>query len=416
MIVLFLNHRVENCGVYQYGYRLFQILQKSTLHQYVYLELETFEEYSRAIEEHRPMAIIYNYHVSTMPWLTKDSISSKQVVNIGIAHDSPDSFFDVALKIDPTNPETDNTMSIPRPIYENIQELLATHQIRNESVKSFIDYNEGPDVPIYGSFGFGFLNKGFDSIVQLINTTHPQQRAIIKLVITFAHFDPKRAYHIATVNRLCQAKNTNPNIKLLIRNDFFSNEEILLFLASNTANVFLYDRLETRGISSVIDYAISANKPFVISNSVMFRNVYSDDICVFRTPLLEAIENSNKMLPIFQERYSHHRMIEKMDHVMTSIESNLSFVTQLSAAFYGNPARYPFKPNATIEVKKLFFGYVFHQNNPFQVCNEHFGDPCFGQSKRLTLTFLSCNRAFFAEEGEFIDWPSLLQRVEQISN
>ena len=29
MIVLFLNHKIQSCGVYQYGLRVFNILKKS---------------------------------------------------------------------------------------------------------------------------------------------------------------------------------------------------------------------------------------------------------------------------------------------------------------------------------------------------------------------------------------------------
>lgn len=419
MLVLFLNHTVQNCGVYQYGHRLFQILQKSTQHQYVYEEIDRLEQYSQVLSHHRPTIIIYNYHALTMPWLNRDTIFSQHIVNIGIAHESSDSLFDVSLNIDPDALEKDNVLSLPRPIYENLEEIQQQQTLqqpsdpREDSVKGFIDYNEGPDVPIYGSFGFGFLTKGFDTIVQLINTTYPDQKAIIKLVITFAHFDPNREHNIATVNRLCQQRNKNPNIKLLIRNDFFSNEEMLLFLASNTANVFLYDYMEGRGISSVIDYAISAKKPFVISNSHMFRNIYSDDICVFRTPLLQAIENSERLLPTFLEKYSHQKMIEKVDNVITAIEANMSFVTQFRSAFYGNPAsRFPVKPNATMELKKLYFGYVFHQKNSFLVCNQYFGDPCAGIKKSLFLSFAHANHTITAEEGDPIDWSDLLQRIK----
>ena len=49
------------------------------------------------------------------------------------------------------------------------------------------------------------------------------------------------------------------------------------------------------GVSSVIDYAISVNKPFVISDSYMFRNIYSDSICVYYTEIKRAINNSNEL-------------------------------------------------------------------------------------------------------------------------
>jgi hypothetical protein len=60
---------------------------------------------------------------------------------------------------------------------------------------------------------------------------------------------------------MCFQKNIKPGILLLITHDFFSTNEILTFLQSNTMNIFLYDQMHGRGISSAIDYAISVKKP-----------------------------------------------------------------------------------------------------------------------------------------------------------
>lgn len=102
----------------------------------------------------------------------------------------------------------------------------------------------------------------------------------------------------------------------MITNEFFSNEEILLFLSSNDTNIFLYDHMYGRGISSVIDYAISAKKPFVISDSYMFRHIYSDNICVYKTNIHEAIINSKNILDSLLNKYSNENLINKIDSII----------------------------------------------------------------------------------------------------
>ncbi len=62
MIVLFLNHKIQSCGVYQYGFRVFNILQKSNTNIYVYKEIENYTEYIDITNKIQPNIIIYNYH------------------------------------------------------------------------------------------------------------------------------------------------------------------------------------------------------------------------------------------------------------------------------------------------------------------------------------------------------------------
>ena len=51
-----------------------------------------------------------------------------------------------------------------------------------------------------------------------------------------------------------------------------------------------------RGISSTIDYDISVKRPLAISDSYMFRHIYSHDICVYKVNIDDAINNSKKIL------------------------------------------------------------------------------------------------------------------------
>ena len=47
----------------------------------------------------------------------------------------------------------------------------------------------------------------------------------------------------------------------------------------------------TRSISSVIDYALSINKPIGISSSSMFKNIYTDEICLEKVSIQHCIDN-----------------------------------------------------------------------------------------------------------------------------
>jgi len=288
MKILFLNNVHQACGVYQYGLRLAKCLPMC-----VYKEVSGETDYLNAVGEHSPDKIIYNYHTSTMPWLNADNIV-RTAKNVGIPHESPGTLFDELLDIDPLKPN-----GIPRPLFYEIPTKIA-----NEEHECFITYNRGSNVPIFGSFGFGFENKGFDKIIQRVNDQY--DNAIIKLIIPLGHYcNPNELEQ--TVAK-CFAFNRKPGVELMVSTDFFSNEDLLFFLGSNTMNMFLYDRMEGRGISSTIDYALSVDVPIGISDSFMFRNIYDDSICVYKNRISDIMKNcvSKK----FREMYSQQNIID----------------------------------------------------------------------------------------------------------
>ena len=299
LTLLFLNHSDKQCGVYQYGKRLFDILKKTNDIAYVYKEINNIEEYKRATVED-VSGIIYNYHYLTMPWLSSATIQ-KRIVNIGIPHESPTSMFDKICNLE--------TGSIPRPIFEEINYDI---HIETPAIKDFIaSYKDTK--PIFGSFGFGFSNKGFDKIIKMINAQY--EEAIIKLVIPQCKFAGNTNEALNIKKNLMKIP-TKKGIRVLITNDFFSEEEILLFLHTNTMNLFLYDKLHDRGISSTIDYALSVKKPFGISDSYMFRHIYNDDICLYKRSIHECMVNSSAVIDKFLHKNSHSALIEAFRRVV----------------------------------------------------------------------------------------------------
>ena len=320
MNVLFLNHKRYNCGVYQYGKRLYSILKKTETINYIYKEVDCFEEYSMLLQTHTDLhAILYNYHCSTMGWLNQTTIQRK-VQNIGIPHEVqssllvPGFIFDKICNINPDDPKNDSTVfSIPRPIFENVDEMLINCPVGSDSIHEFISSYTDTSVPIFGSFGFGFDNKGFDKIIRLVNDVY--DNAVIKFVIPTAFFDP---VHNRTdiMRNICMNIPRKEGIKLMINHEFFSNEDILRFLKSNTMNIFMYDKMNGRGISSTIDYALSVKRPLGISDSYMFRNIYSDTICLYKTSIENCINVSTEYCSKFLEKYSYPIMINTFRDIL----------------------------------------------------------------------------------------------------
>ena len=184
---LFINHSIKQCGVYQYGLRLFNILNKSNNVNYIYKELNNYNDYLNILDENKDLtAIIYNYHNSTMTWLNENNIQ-RNVLNIGLLHESQNIGFEYVID------------DLPRPIYEDVDDYINEKDDELDDmdlniideINAFIDYKQ-EETPIFGSFGFGFKNKGFHKIIQIINERY--DNAIIKLVVPVAYYSNPDMY------------------------------------------------------------------------------------------------------------------------------------------------------------------------------------------------------------------------------
>lgn len=310
MIVLFVNHKIKKCGVYQYGIRLFDILQKSTNIKYVFKEVEMYSEYIDTLKCNNYDAIIYNYHPMIMGWLNCKNIQHN-VKNIGLQHDLVENnIFDITLRLDTTLPERPMRYNIPRPIFENIDTLLDNYKPSTERINTFINSYKEDGIPIFGSFGFGFYRKGFNKIVSLINENYDE--AIIKIVMP--HADTQSSD--PGIVEECFRRINKPLIKLMIIHDFFDEKDLLYFLRSNSMNIFLYDSHPSAGVSSVVDYALSAKKPLAISNASWFRHIYSDEICVNKTSIDDIMRSSTSYCEKILNLFSHDNLIQKVDDII----------------------------------------------------------------------------------------------------
>src|SRR5262245_2579241 len=93
--ILFVSQKKAQCGVYEFGKNITDVLQHSKCYQFIRIECSSLNELHTAISKHAPAAIIYNYHPSVMPWLAprlkfnlyKNNLALMQVPQIGIIHE-----------------------------------------------------------------------------------------------------------------------------------------------------------------------------------------------------------------------------------------------------------------------------------------------------------------------------------------
>ena len=303
MKILCLNNKIKECSVYQYGYRIFNILTKSLNNLYVYIEIENEHEYKNVLNQDYDL-VLYNYHGLTMSWLNKYNIQIK-TVNLGITHcpeikDCPD-IFDNFISVSVMSHE------VPRPLYENVDKLLENYSPSSENIKNFIEYKED-DTPIFGSFGFGETHKNFHEIVRLINEQY--DKAIIKLNIGIGH-------DVSHIINDCKKNNVKSSIKLMITTEFFTNLDIVKFLSVNSMNILLYNDSYNNGLSSTIDYALSVKKPLGISKYVGFKHIYSDKICLYEVPIEQCMKVSVEHCDIYRDKFSNKNLIQYFDNFVS---------------------------------------------------------------------------------------------------
>jgi hypothetical protein len=285
--VLILNSKSEICGVHQYGLCLQSILKKSSKHKY---------EISSDVDEIKNHdIIIFNYHEKLFDWLNDEYIKNinKPCLAIG-GHDCTPNFKNIKfiLNCDSTSELTDKNIPLPRP------------------VKKFVPY-ENPQRVTIGSIGFSYSSKNFDKIYSIVSQHYDD--ALIRIHAP-QHPQGESLEYIIEKIRLNYNSIYSKNIGIEISCDFLSDDDLIKFLSSNTANIFLLPKMSGRGLSSSIDKALSARKPIAISDSEMYRHINIEDkFLLSKNTLPQIISYGTDHLKPFLEMYSEENMIEIFD-------------------------------------------------------------------------------------------------------
>lgn len=300
MKVLFLNHTQPACGVYQFGKRVYELSKNSKAVEYVYKELETTQEYLRYLEEEKPDVVLYNWYPVTMGWLVEPLITNnKSVKHYFLFHDGHvrqtfDKYIFSGAEGKDINFPKEKTAIVPRPLFKYDGEHPTNEKFT------------------VGSFGFGGWQKGFVSLVERVNAEF--YNAVINIQMPFAHFGDRAGVEAVKIADACRKANTNSGIELNIDHTFLSNEDTLKFLAKNDLNVFMY-RSQNQGLSSVIDYALSVQRPVGITNDSMFKHMYKPQMDVNEFSLLQLKNMNTEHTQEFYDKWNPDNFSKEMDKI-----------------------------------------------------------------------------------------------------
>jgi hypothetical protein len=306
--VLFINHGTSQCGVYQYGKSLGGILQKSKNYQILYKECNSLQDLLTCIHQYNPVAIIFNHHPSTLPWLPAFD-KPQHILTIGAIHEvqpkqikdiRPSRIFDHWVALDPTVIETEYVSGSPCMIREFSNPVTPLDE----------------KVPIIGSLGFGFNNKGYSKLVTEVQNEF--DAALIRLHIPFATFGDANGQQALTRAAECKALLTKPNIRLEITHDFRTPDDIYVFYNQNDVNAFLYDEMPGRGLSGAAEFALAAHKPLWVTKTTMFRHLFGAQPSIFygEITLKEVLANGMAPLLPYYEQWSQKNLIAKYENIL----------------------------------------------------------------------------------------------------
>lgn len=278
--VLFISRKSERCGVADYGKRVYDIIKHSKVLDVTFHEVDGLFNYAGYD------VLLINYHHATLPFLR--DVDMTQIGTAAIYHEGP-------MEI-----STDTVLYTEiRPLFE--------HRFFPVAARA---------MPVIGSFGFGFPDKDFPRVAELVRDQF--SNAVLRLNIPFAEFgDADGALARSEVEKV-KVILAGTQIDLHVSHDYLSQDQLLNWLHANDLNLFLYKPSHGRGLSSTIDYALSARRPIGVSSSEMFRHL-PGSICVDNISLPDLIQQGIEPLAPVYEQHSNANLIKYYEDALTQL-------------------------------------------------------------------------------------------------
>jgi len=308
-MIIFLNHKKSQCGVYEIGKRIFSLFDKKMV-PCDYYEVGDINEYLNLVETLKPNAIIYNYVDATMPWLNPSIAKNfTEIKHIGIIHDSfnyipfVEEIFDSWIVHDLTNITPSN------------KKFLTVRPIRRFERKNSVNLE---NISI-GSHGFPVSPwKMYDSMVEYIN--YALDNVTINLNLSVATFGGSLE-QVQQVANLCKSKVTKPNIILNITHDYFETEEELVnWLSNNTMNMYFYNDqvYNNLGVGGSADLAIASQSSLAVNGAYMYRHINSRLGICDKENIGEFLGNYSKVKELYDE-WNPERMSQDYKNMLEKI-------------------------------------------------------------------------------------------------
>jgi hypothetical protein len=311
MKILFVNHHKSQCGIYELGNRIFGLIDQSILPS-VYEEVNTLQEYHKAIGKHKPDAVVYNYYPATMPFL--DAFTTNMLPKIkhfGIIHDPLDpGFLNGVNQIFDAWIIHDDTAPLNHP-----KKFRTVRPIPRFTRTTKIDYD---NISI-GTHGFPVSPwKMYDTMAEYINESF--DNITINMNLTVATFGGTLKQAQATASK-CQSKITKPGIKLNVTHDYIPGEQGMIdWLSKNTMNIYFYNPGSNPyvGVGASADLAIASQSSLVVNDSYMYRHINSRLGSGSNGNIHEFLKNADTVKTIYEE-WSPERMTNDYKNMIYKI-------------------------------------------------------------------------------------------------
>lgn len=311
MKILLLNHEKSQCGVYEIGKRIHDILDKNIL-DVKYFELPTSNKktYIDLIELNQPDIILYNYYLSTLPYINKNLLNLfPKIKHIGIIHDplSPADIDFYNYTFDAWIIHDDTNTSIGKNKYTTIRPIR--RYIKND--------NTSNGIINIGSHGFSVSPwKMFDHMIDIIHQEFDEVN--INMNITQATFGGRDDSDI--FKSWCD-KITKNNVNLNITNTYFDTEtKVIDFLSKNDLNMYFYNPPNPHiGVAGSADLAISSQSSLVVNSAYMYRHIHKHlDYYEKYNNLKHFLTNKNKIKDLY-DLWNPQKMTEDYKKMIEDI-------------------------------------------------------------------------------------------------
>ena len=304
--VLFINSSISACGVHQYGHNICRTISKhSNKYEYDYKECDSEREFDSIMQLYPYIAVIYNYHPSTIGWVTQrleskyPHVSHMAIVHEPGLHGAP---FKYKISQDPT--------AVEKPPYFK------------QYSRNIFDYENTypePKIVTVGSFGFAWADKGFEKMIDQIKKEFTIAK--VRLHLPKSHFGDPQGDLGTHVANTCAKMLENTKMELEISREWMPLHDLINWLAQNTINAFFYDYKEGRGISGPPDFAMAARRPMILTRSYMFKHLWNADPSIFIEDLSirDVIQNGLKPLEPYYQIWSEERLTNDYDRIVTAV-------------------------------------------------------------------------------------------------
>ena len=291
--ILLVNTTPQQCGVYQFGRTIGSLLKG--FYGFNYIEVVNFREVEEFIKDCNSDFIVYNHHPSTeLRWLSQP-LAAKYPSAL-LVHDFAESWEGVAnIFPDPTYQENGKNFRINRPI-----------PIFNKTVE---------EIPnSVGSFGFGFDHKGLDGIISMARCFDDP---IVRFHIPHNTVVDRGGVYTRKITEFCLEKARDWKIRIEVNHNYLSSDELLIWLAQNSINVFNYRGHVSQGVSSATDWAIAVKKPIAISDSHMFRHLHCCKPSIINTnrPLNEIRDSGFEPIEKITNKWTRENLYRELQRI-----------------------------------------------------------------------------------------------------